>query len=64
MGVSRKKAWIVIYSSRFSNIGGAPDVGVAKSRVKLGVTPTKPNVDKFCTCCCSNKAIIPVIYLK
>jgi hypothetical protein len=41
MGVSRKKAWIVIYSSRFSNIGGAPDVGVAKSRVKLGVTPTK-----------------------
>jgi hypothetical protein len=40
MGVSRKKAWIVIYSSRFSNIGGAPDVGVAKSRVKLGVTPT------------------------
>ena len=41
MGVIRKKAWIVIYSPRFSNIGGAQDVGVAKSRVKLGVSSNK-----------------------
>jgi hypothetical protein len=32
--------------------------------LRIQIPPTKPNVDEICTCCCSNKAIIPGIYLK
>jgi hypothetical protein len=41
----------------FLNRLNIPDIVVPIYFTKPAISPTKPDVDKICTCCCGKKAI-------